>query len=250
MEFCEYLERLKKQLAIDLNCGENDFDRFENVITASAANAGRRMYFEEKQFFQMATLGKNAVISSDEILHPFLESFIEGGQGYWLFEQEKLSIIDRELSKYGYKIWSTHHLYLPKFDVDLTSNFPVRWFFGRAEIEPFYEGGRFPNALCERYIESRPDLMAVCAYDGDNIMGMAGCSEDAQGWLQIGIDVFPEYRGNGIGTYLTLLLKKEIIERGAVPFYGTSPANVHSQNIALNCGFRPAWVEVSAKKLV
>ena len=249
MEFRKYLELLKKQLAIDLNCADNDFDRSENVITASAANEGRRMYSEGKQFFQMATLGKNTVLSADEVLHPFLEVFIRDRQGHWLFEQEKLSILDRELNKYGYKLWSTHHLYLPKIDVGITGNFTVKWFFGRTEIEPFYDGGRFPNALCEHYIESRPDRIAVCAYDGDNIMGMAGCSEDARNWFQIGVDVFPEYRGNGVGTYLTLLIKNEIIKRGAIPFYGTAPANIHSQNIALNCGFRPAWVEICSKKI-
>ena len=249
MEFPEYLERLKMQLAIDYNCSAEVFDSAENVITVSAANEGRRMYSEKVQFFQMATLGKNAVISADESLHPFLEEFVKDKQGHWLFEQEKLFVIDRELNKHGYKLWSTHHLYLPKFDVTFTSNIPVKWFAGRAQIEPFYEGGRFPNALCDHYIENRPDRFAVCAYDGENIMGMAGCSEDSPGWFQIGIDVFAEYRGRGIGTYLSLLMKNEIIRRGGIPFYGTSEANIHSRNIAQNCGFCPAWAEIEAKPI-
>lgn len=249
MEFSEYLEAAKRQLAVDLNCAAEDFDRDESIITVPALNEGRRMYSEEKCFFLMATFGGNAVISADERLHPFLREFIKGRAGHWLFEQEKLALLDRELNGYGYRIWRSHHLNLPKFDVTFTSNIPVRWFAGRAQIEPFYEGGRFPNALCERYIEDRPDRIAVCAYDGDDIMGMAGCSEDAPGWFQIGIDVFPNYRGRGIGTYLSLLMKNEIIRRGGIPFYGTAAANVHSQNIAMNCGFRPAWVEVSAEKV-
>ncbi len=247
MEFSDYLAAAKRQLAIDLNCAEEDFDRTENVITVSALNVGRRMYSDEKYFFLMATLGGNSVISADVRLHPFLAEFIKNRQGHWLFEHEKLCVLDCELNKYGYRLCSTHHLNLPKFDVNFTNNIPVRWFAGRAEIEPFYEGGRFPNALCERYIENRPDRIAVCAYDGNEIMGMAGCSEDAPGWFQIGIDVFPEYRGKGIGTYLSLLMKNEIIRHGGIPFYGTSAANVHSQNIAMNCGFRPAWVEIEAE---
>ena len=78
---------------------------------------------------------------------------------------------------------------------------------------------------------------------------MAGCSEDAPGWLQIGIDVLPEYRSLGIGTLLVSRLKDKILESGGVPFYGTSLSNYHSWNIALNSGFKPAWVEVSAKEL-
>ena len=61
--------------------------------------------------------------------------------------------------------------------------------------------------------------------------------------------MFPKYRGRGVGTYLALLMKNEIIKRGEMPVYGTAAANLHSQNIALNCGFRPVWVEIEAEKL-
>lgn len=248
-----YIAMLKRQLAVDLNCAPEDFDRAENVLTKSALNEGRRMYSDEKQFFLMATLGGNAVISADEILHPFLREFMSDRAGHWLFEQEKLSELERELNKYGYRLCRTHHMCLPKFEVEVKGSFPVKWFNGREELAPFYDG-RFKNALCERYLEKRPDRIAVCAYDGDNIMGMAGCSEDAPGFLQIGVDVFPEYRGRGVGTYLALLLKNEIIRRGQsgkplMPVYGTAAANLHSQNIALNCGFRPVWVEMEAEKI-
>lgn len=248
MEFPEYLEMAKRQLAIDFNCAPGDFDREENVLTVSAANPGRRMYSDEKFFLQMATFGGNAVISADERLHTFLREFMADKTGHWLFEQEKLAVLERELNKYGYRLCRTHHMCLPKLDVAFQSNIPVKWFIGREQIEPFYGKG-FYNALCERYLENRPDRLAVCAYDGDEIMGMAGCSEDAPGFLQIGIDVFPQYRGRGIGTYLSLLMKNEIIRRNGMPVYGTAAANVHSQNIAMNCGFRPAWVELEAEKI-
>ena len=80
-------------------------------------------------------------------------------------------------------------------------------------------------------------------------MGMAGCSEDAPHWQQIGIDVLPAFRSRGIGTCLVTLLKNRIIETGDVPFYGTAAANIRSQSIALNCGFRPAWVETEAVRI-
>lgn len=243
-----YTEQLKRQLALDFNCVPNDFERSENVLTVSALNEGRRMYSDEKAFFKMATMGSSAVITADEVLHPFLREFMADKMGHWLFEQEKLSVLERELNKHGYRLCRTHHMCLPKFDVEVTGNFPIKWFEGREQLKPFY-GGRFYNALCERYLEKRPDRIAVCAYDGDEIMGMAGCSEDAPHFLQIGIDVFPKYRGRGVGTFLALLMKNEIIRRGEMPVYGTAAANLHSQNIALNCGFRPAWVEIEAEKI-
>ena len=82
--------------------------------------------------------------------------------------------------------------------------------------------------------------------DGNQIMGMAGCSEDAPGWMQIGIDVMPAYRGCGVATALVTLLKNQIETDGDIPFYGTSLSNYHSWNVALNSGFSPAWVEIGA----
>ncbi|MDE7361866.1 MAG: GNAT family N-acetyltransferase [Oscillospiraceae bacterium] len=124
----------------------------------------------------------------------------------------------------------------------------MKWFEGREQLEQFYDG-RFPNALCGKFLEERPDKLAVCAYDGEEIMGMAGCSADSAHFWQIGVDVFPKYRGRGVGTYLALLMKNEIIRRNEMPVYGTAAANIHSKNIALNCGFRPVWVEMEAEKI-
>ena len=80
-------------------------------------------------------------------------------------------------------------------------------------------------------------------------MGMTGCSEDGPHWQQIGIDVLPDYRSRGLGSWLVTMLKNRIIEMGDVPFYGTAAANVFSQNIALKSGFRPAWVETEAVQI-
>ena len=91
------------------------------------------------------------------------------------------------------------------------------------------------------------DMLAVVALDGDNIMGMAGASEDSKTMWQIGIDVLPKYRGRGIGTNLVTLLKNEILRRGEIPFYGTVESHFHSQNIAVSSGFFPAWAELYSK---
>lgn len=64
---------------------------------------------------------------------------------------------------------------------------------------------------------------------------------------QIGIDVLPEYRGKGVGTNLVGLLKNEILKRGKIPFYGIVESHIHSQNIAVNAGFSPAWAELHSK---
>ncbi len=248
MMFQEYYEKLLDQLAIDLNCSPSDFRAKENIIIKPAWNEGRRNYGPDL-FLQMATCGVNTVIMADERLHEFLHEWGKDQEGHHLFEFENLPGLNEELRRYGYQINPTHHMFLPCREVRLEERFKVKWFYD-GEINPFYGDPRFPNAIVyPKPCPERPDRIAVVALDGDAIMGMAGCSEDGPHWQQIGIDVLPEYRSRGIGSYLVTLLKNKIIEMGDVPFYGTGAANIHSQNIAIKSGFKPAWVETEAEKI-
>lgn len=241
-------DKLIELLSIEYNCQGSAFLGGDNVITESKAIEGRRRYTDEKYFFHMATLGSGAVVTADPCLFPFLEEYVKDKKGHWLFEYPNLKALERELNKFSYTLSPTYHMFLPSERVEIPGDFDVKWLFD-SEIHHFYGDERFPNAICEKFLPNRPDRIAVIAYDGDEMMGMAGCSEDADGWMQIGVDVMPRYRSKGIGTYLVNLLKNKIEDMGDVPFYGTSLSNYHSWNIALNCGFRPAWVEIGADRI-
>ena len=65
---------------------------------------------------------------------------------------------------------------------------------------------------------------------------------------QIGIDVLPRYRRQGIAAALTSRLALEVLKLGKVPFYCAAWCNVASVRNAIRSGFRPAWVEVTAKE--
>ena len=247
MNAYHYRQSLHKLLSLEYNCSAEDFSKSENILTESALHDGRRQYTEETYFFHMTTSGGNAVVTADKRLHPFLSDFIKNRPGHFLFERHNQIPLEAELNRFGYTLSDTFHMFLPTENVSLKANYPVRWFY-EEEILPFYGDQRFPNAICSKPLPKRPDRIVVCAYDGDEIMGMAGCSEDAPNWMQIGIDVMPAYRSKGVGTYLVKLLKDKIIENGGIPFYGTSIANYHSWNIAINAGFRPAWVEIGAER--
>ena len=249
----QFQKELLSLLAIEYNCNVSDLSGNENTLTVSALNEGRRNYGSEKYFFHMVTLGDNAVVTADERLHPFLHKFIKNRSGHWLFEIPNLLPLETELERFGYTLSQTHHMFLPSRSIAPVTReipFEIKWLYGKEQISPFYGDARFPNAICSEYLPHRPDRIAVCAYDGDKIAGMAGCSEDAKCFMQIGIDVLPEYRSKGVGTYLVSILKNEIQENGDIPFYGTSVSNYHSWNIAINCGFRPAWVEIGANKII
>ena len=240
--------KFKEQLALELNCAPEDFSGEENVITGPVLHENRRKFSDQPFFLQMATFGAGAVISADERLHPRLREWAKGKRGFWLFEQHNYLELDRLLRGYGYKMALTHHMFTPTTEIAaVETGFPVRW-LEQGDIPPFYGREEFSNALCDRFHPERPDVLAVAALDGEEIMGMAGCSADTPELWQIGIDVLPRYRGRGIGKTLVALLRNEALRRGALPYYGTSLSNIASWRVALASGFLPAWVEAEARK--
>ena len=90
-------------------------------------------------------------------------------------------------------------------------------------------------------------MLGIGAFDGEMLIGLAGCSADCETMWQIGIDVLPEYRRQGVGSALVSHLALEIFQRGKVPFYYAAWSNIKSVRSAVRSGFRPAWVELTAK---
>ena len=115
------------------------------------------------------------------------------------------------------------------------------------DIFQFKDDIRFGEAFV--FNENYPDMLAVAAFEGDNIMGMAGASADSKTMWQIGINVLPEYRSRSIGKNLVRLLKNEILKRDKIPFYGTVESHIYSQNIAISAGFFPSWAELYSKAI-
>ena len=243
----EIEEKITNQLAVEFNCKAQDFDRSENVITIACQHPDRRKFSDKPFFLQMATLGKGTVISADEKLHPWLKEWVKGKQGIWLFEQHNYFDLETELRKHGYKMALTHHMFVPEAKlIDIKTDLNIRW-LEQKDIMPFYGNENFPNAICDKFKPERPDVLCVVALDGDKIIGMAGCSADTPELWQIGIDVLPEYRGRGIAKTLVTLLRNETFHRGAIPYYGTSLSNLPSWKTALECGFKPFWVEAESQ---
>ena len=239
----------KKQLAYEFNCSPDDFSKDENTITTSILHEKRRKFSEEAFFIQMATFGKGTVISADETIHSWLQDWIKGKSGIWLFEQHNFFDLEMEIRKSGYKMSLTHHMFLPSSElINIDTDLKIKW-LEQEEIREYYGREEFSNAICDHFRADRPDVLAVVALDGNEIMGMAGCSADSPKLWQIGIDVNPEYRGRGIAKTLVTLLRNEVFRRGAIPYYGTSLSNLASWKTALSSGFTPAWIEVESRKI-
>ncbi len=239
------------QLAIDFNTTPEAMGEGGVYFTVPARNPDCRAYSTETPFFEMVTVGASAVIMAEERLCPALQKWIEGvEEPHWLFEFPRMQRLAEILAPYGYELTQTHHGYLPAGGFSFVSppeGFSLKW-LERREISSFYPNEAWPNALQEGENPARPDVLALAALDGEKIAGLAGASADGREMWQIGIDVMPEYRGQGLGTVLVRNLAAEVEKRDKLPFYFTSLSNLPSQNIAVSCGFRPAWVDVSARK--
>jgi GNAT superfamily N-acetyltransferase len=238
----EILQIAKAQLALDYNCQLSDFEKEKNTIVENNLIDGRRIYDNDGCFLKLLCFGGKAIISTSPMMMPWCEEKLLNRDAAWIFEYPKLRAIDKKLQEFGHEIADIHQYYLPNPHVSSLEHITnVKWYESE-EILRFENDDRFGEAFA--FDENHPDVLAVAAYDGDNIMGMAGASADSKTMWQIGIDVLPEYRGRSIGTNLVILLKNEILKRGKVPFYGTAESHFHSKNIAMNAGFFSAWAEL------
>lgn len=104
-------------------------------------------------------------------------------------------------------------------------------------------------ALCGTIKGKRCDVLAVVCKIDNQIVGVAGCTNDGEELWQIGVDVLPKYQRKGIGTALVVRLAEEIIKFGKHPFYCCAWSNLASKGLARKAGFVDGWVELSAKSL-
>lgn len=245
----ETIGLIKNQLALEYNCRAEDFDRKANVITERKYIDGCRRYVVDPRLFKMITFGSNCVIMISEKIKERIEPIILNTNVHRLFEYENIIKIDNEIRKYGEHISKSHHMYMPIMEVkDIMPTFEIKW-YEQNDLSIFYNDERWNNALTMPQEQNEIDVLAVSAILDGEIVGLAGCSQDTPMLWQIGIDVLDGYRSRGIGATLVRLLKNEIIKRGKIPYYGTCSTNIYSSNIALKCGFIPAWVETESKPI-
>lgn len=246
----ELYERLYRLLAAENNCCPEDFTTVKTTLTTPVLSEKGRKFSREPSFFRLASTGMSTVISADERIHGELEKLIStASEPRRLLEHNCLRQIDKILEPYGRQLTATYHMRLPIGEMTkITHSLKLEW---REEggFSEFYGTGEFPNALNITENPDRPDVLAVMALENGRIIGMAGCSADAPDWWQIGIDVKPEYRSRGIGAALVAELRDEIFRRGKIPYYGTGLSNIHSQRIALKCGFLPVWIDLDSEKI-
>ena len=243
----EILKIAMAQSANDLCADASDFEKEENIIVLSMQSDNARKYLKLPFFCQLVSYGNNVVASVSPEFREIAEIYINKYPIEHLFETPNLHVLNDALMEKGQKICFMAEYFLPDMNVlrPLDCFYELRILTQEDFVDLYLP--EWSNALCES--RKHLDVLGVGAYDGDRLVGLAGASADCDTMWQIGIDVLPAYRRQGIASALTSRLAIEILNRGKVPFYCAAWCNLKSVRNALRSGFRPAWVEMTTKSV-
>lgn len=241
----EILLAAMKQSALDINCNAEDFLCGHPVIVKSGVGAAARKYYKEPIACNLVSYGSNVVASVRDEYRDIVEEYIGKFEFYHCFETPNLHWLNERMQPLGQKVCFMAEYYLP--DVEKLRALPCGYEMRVLEQPDFRDlyKPEWGNALCADRKEL--DVLGIGAYDGENLIGLAGCSADCEAMWQIGVDVLPAYRRRGVAAALTSGLALEILERGKVPFYCSAWSNIRSVRNAVKSGFIPAWVEMTVK---
>ena len=249
MTYQEIIRTAMRQSAADFSCSEEDFRRNTNVVTESKPNENASRYMTLPHICGLVSYGSNVVAACRADLIPEVTDFLtENGSVYRCFDTPAIYELNRILEKADAQVTWMHNGYLPDPDQIYGADLPCAYETREMHPEDFAElyVPEWSTALCKDRKEL--DVLGVGAYDGGKLIGLAACSADCPEMWQIGIDVLPEYRRQGIASALTNRLARAIMEHGKVPFYAAAWANVKSVKNGIKSGFRPAWSVITAAK--
>ena len=241
----EILQIALQQSAIDSNCDAADFLSEKSKLFISKKNEAARKYLELPFLCDFTSYGNNIVASVSEQFENTARKYIERFPAEHCFETPNMHVLMNELRPMGVNVCFMAEYFLP--DVNMLTVHDCKYEIrklGRDGFADLYLP-QWSNALCEKRKEL--DMIAFGAFDSGKLVGLAGCSADCDAMWQIGVDVLPEYRRQGIACALTSRLAVEILETGKVPFYCAAWCNVKSVRNAVKSGFKPAWVQMTVK---
>lgn len=239
---------LLRQLAADFCCTEADILDDQHHFNVFAPHPDRRLYMEIRPcILKIAVVRGKLLFTGREDVIARCQELYHDANGPWFMEARSLAALNRELAAFGAQIRHARPFYTADtvLPVD-TRDFTIQRYTPET-IAQFQGDARFEDAY--GFCADAPDMLGVAAVKDGRILGMAGASGDSPHLWQIGINVLPEARGQGIASMLVSLLRNDLLAAGRLPFYGTSISHLESQRVALRAGFLPSWFELVASPL-
>ena len=238
------LEIAMRQQAVDFSCVPEDFCLSENKVVISKENLSARRWAKSPSFCKLTSFGGSVVAAVHADIAQFVLDYISERKIEDCFSPPGIFVLNDELRKHGRTINFSAEYYLP----DIKSVKPISCDYEMKTMQPvdfahLYDT-RWSNALGNEQTK-HSDMLAVGAYDGSRLVGLASCGAESADMWQIGFDVLPDYRGKGIASAITSRLTIEILKLEKVPYTGRVWANIPSFKTSLNSGFKPVWIEMA-----
>ena len=170
----EILRIAMAQSAVDLCAEPLDFEKSENVIVTSRENDGARLYLKLPFSCQLVSYGNNVVASVSPEFREITENYINKYPVEHLFETPHLHVLNEALTAKGQKICFMAEYFLPDVNVlcALDCSYELRILTQKDFAELYLP--EWSNALCKD--RKHLDVLGVGAYEGDKLVGLAGCS--------------------------------------------------------------------------
>lgn len=241
----EILDIALQQSAYDCNCQPEDFILKQNVVTLSKVNSKARKYVPLPLECDLISYGNNIVAQVSERTKPAVLEYINKFDAYHCFETPQINMLNDLLAPFDLKVCFMAEYFLP--DVTKLKELECGYVLRVLHKDDFADLYKEQWSDCLTIHDRERDVLAVGAYDNGKLIGLSGCSADCEMMYQIGVDVLPEYRRKGIASAVTSRLALEVLALGKVPFYCAAWSNIKSVRNAVKSGFRPAWVELTAR---
>jgi GNAT superfamily N-acetyltransferase len=249
----EPLRLARTVLAADCACPEAALVEEGLLITKAEEREGRRRYPMPAKPLLVVTMGAGVVVSC----HPERVDWLESTLGHLardaIYSAAMVGELARVVARDGQQLRGPNVKYVCAAETFRPADGPLGVAITVAEgeaVAEFYRYEGFPNALSYRRDHPRPDVAAAVASRAGVVLGIAGMSDDCESLWQIGVDVVPSARGQGIGRALVGRLTDAAFRRGRVPYYAAAISNVRSSALAIGLGYWPAWCEMSARDAV
>lgn len=224
---------VRAQLAVDLNCTAGDLNgEADSVIFVEAKdNPGRRPFPRRERFFEIVSMGKSVVVCATPERLAIAQAQMKG--------KDRDTIFSLPFIRGLY----LHHL--PDLETLRPLSPPEGFTFavvenGEAITLPAIPG--FNHAIIyDRRHPYQTEEAVLAILDGE-VVGVAGACRPAGRLCQIGVEVSPLHRNQGLAAYLVNRLTFNILEREHVPSYSAIASNLASQRVARRAGYFVAWV--------
>ena len=166
----------REQSAIDSNCRPEDFTGGVNRVVTSAPNPGARIYLDLPFGCDLTSYGGNIVASVAPGLEEPLTHYINSRIVSSCFETPDIYVLNDLLKPHNLRIQFMAQYFLPDLSRLAPRPCPLEMrLLEPKDFAPYYSH-QYSNALCEK----RPDAdqLALGAFDGDVLAGLAGRSAD------------------------------------------------------------------------